>query len=75
MKEIYKRIVSDTPLFFKRIQIFGVFLGSVSSYILTNSDSEYNKRMAERIGLVSITCIAVSQFAKKDTNESDSTPN
>lgn len=74
MKELYKRILADTPLFFKKLRNKAVVLGVVAASILATGyiDDEGIARILRYIVAVNAAIAAVSQTTKTDTNDGKS---
>jgi len=70
MKEILKRIFTDTPKFFKRLRFFGLSLSAVSTTLL-NIDGIPEKliQIASEGVWIGLTIAAVSQLTAKNPEE------
>ena len=69
MKEFFNRLFSDTPTFFKRMQLFGGSLAGLgTAFISINGVPAELVLIGSKLIWIGSTIIAVAQFAIKSTS-------
>jgi len=68
-KETFRRIVLETPSYFKKLIYFGLTLGAVGAGIMAVPELEQFHAIGEKLFIIGLVCGVISKTAVKDTNQ------
>lgn len=69
VKETFRRIVLDTPSYFKKLIYFGITLGAVGAGIIAAPELTKFHAIGQHLVIIGLVCSVIAKTAVKDPNQ------
>jgi len=69
VKETFRRLVLDTPSYFKKMIYFGITLGAIGAGFVAIPELESFHGIGEKLIVIGLACSVVAKSAVKDPNQ------
>jgi uncharacterized membrane protein YhhN len=68
-KETFRRLVLQTPSYFKKLIYFGLTLGAVGAGLIAVPELEKFHSLGQHLVIIGLVCSVIAKTAVKDTNQ------
>jgi hypothetical protein len=69
VKETFRRMVLDTPSYFKKLIYFGIALGTIGTGLMAIPELAFLHELGKILIAIGLACSVVAKAAVKDTNQ------